>query len=53
MQKNTKKKLPTSFSISDNSKALLNKIANEEGRSKANMVETLIISEAKRRGLYA
>lgn len=51
MQKETKKKLPTSFSISDDSKDLLKKIALEEGRSKANMIETLILSEAKRRGL--
>ncbi len=40
------KKTPTSYSISDEAKRLLTLLAEKKNRSKANMLETLIIEAA-------
>jgi predicted DNA-binding protein len=41
-----KAKTPTSYSISDEAKELLTQLAAKKNRSKANMLETLIIEAA-------
>lgn len=45
------KKKRTSFALSESALGLLKKLADKENRSSANMLETLIIEEAKRKGV--
>lgn len=45
------KKKRTSFALSESALELLKKLADKENRSSANMIETLIIEDAKRKGI--
>lgn len=51
MDKPKKKRTPTSFTLSDMAKDILKLLAEDDSRSQAKMLEVLIMSEAKRRGI--